>query len=451
MLKSQGEAKPYLYWKLVSAAVTHCQSLGYHRESTYRSIPYSKAESIRRLFWTVYTFDKNISLVLGRVSNMQGLDIDTQHPIPSTDLALRAWDESFIMGIRLAELQGRIFVGLYSTATMARDSFERSQLISRLAAAMEKWHFELEQVRGDLALYLPLGQLTIYRLIREESIIPRCLICPEGIGTYYFIRTLHCFFMRPQPPEGNCKSAPLVSMQPVIVYGLIWISFRNIKNPNCSQMLTISIGPFSLFCSIWNRSIHWHFQDSFAFLFHSVYCYLPSCYCRNRHDKCRPSWTSDGHFGTFPKYLSKFRTLFYDMRHFHGNCQEAGTITTDVYRDIQPTTGLTKIPGYLARHVAILPWKCPKCLWIWCYESCQSIICYRHSEWLAQWTAFSVGQIWSGLWEFSMKKVSRDIFSIRLHELDGLSWPRRMSRAILKSCRTYIASLNFLFFMQQPC
>lgn len=147
MLKSQGEAKPYLYWKLVSAAVTHCQSLGYHRESTYRSIPSSKAESIRRLFWTVYAFDKNMSLVLGRVSNMQGFEIDTQHPVVSTDLALRAWDKSFIMGIRLAELQGRIFVSLYSTTTMARVSFERSQLISDLAVAMEKWHFEFKQVR----------------------------------------------------------------------------------------------------------------------------------------------------------------------------------------------------------------------------------------------------------------------------------------------------------------
>ena len=145
MVKSQGEAKPYLYWKLISGAVSHCQSLGYHRESTYRNMPSSKAGNIRRLFWTVYTFDKNMSLVLGRVSHMQGLDIDTRYPTVSTDLALRAWDESFIMGIRLAELQGRIFVGLYST-NMAKVSFERSQLINGLAFEMEKWHFELKQV-----------------------------------------------------------------------------------------------------------------------------------------------------------------------------------------------------------------------------------------------------------------------------------------------------------------
>ncbi|OQE35353.1 hypothetical protein PENCOP_c013G02517 [Penicillium coprophilum] len=149
MIKSQGEAKPYLYWKLVAAAVSHCESLGYHRKSTYQNFSSSKAESIRRLFWTVYTFDKNMSLVLGRASHMQSLGIDSQYPTVSTDLALRAWDESFVMGIRLAELQGRIFADLYSTTTMAKAPSERAQIISDLSAAMEKWHLELEQIDSE--------------------------------------------------------------------------------------------------------------------------------------------------------------------------------------------------------------------------------------------------------------------------------------------------------------
>ncbi|KAL2799262.1 hypothetical protein BJX66DRAFT_333165 [Aspergillus keveii] len=149
MIKSQGEAKPYLYWKLVSAAVTHCQSLGYHRETTYRNMPPQKAESIRRLFWTVYAFDRNMSLVLGRASFAQCLDIDAQYPTISTDPALRAWDESFIMGVRLAELQGRIFTGLYFTTTMARDMAQREQLIADLAQTIEDWHAELKQINPE--------------------------------------------------------------------------------------------------------------------------------------------------------------------------------------------------------------------------------------------------------------------------------------------------------------
>ncbi|KAJ5371262.1 uncharacterized protein N7496_007354 [Penicillium cataractarum] len=149
MIKAQGESKPYLYWKLVSAAVTHCQSLNYHRESTYRRMPPHESERIRRLFWTVYTFDKNMSLVLGRVSFMQFLDIDAQRPKISSDPTLRAWDESFIMGIRLAEVQGRIFVDLYSPVTMTRDISAREQLVRDLALAMEKWYLELKQINAE--------------------------------------------------------------------------------------------------------------------------------------------------------------------------------------------------------------------------------------------------------------------------------------------------------------
>ncbi|RDW74641.1 Zn(II)2Cys6 transcription factor [Aspergillus mulundensis] len=147
MVKAQGEIKPSLYWSLASAAATQCHSLGYHRESTYRQIPSAKAESIRRLFWTVYVFDKNMSLVLGRVSNnMHSSQIDTRHPFVSTDSALRAWDESFIMGIRLAGLQERIFTSLYSSATAVAEPDERAALVREIAGDMERWYLDLKQI-----------------------------------------------------------------------------------------------------------------------------------------------------------------------------------------------------------------------------------------------------------------------------------------------------------------
>ncbi|KAI3062566.1 transcriptional regulator family: Fungal Specific TF [Aspergillus niger] len=149
MVKAQGEAKPSLYWRLVSAAAAHCQSLGYHRETTYRNILSGKADNIRRLFWTVYIFDKNMSLLLGRVSNMQGVMIDVRYPAISSDLGRRAWDESFIMGIRLAEFQDRIFTSLYNAATSIEDASERARLISDLESAMEQWHLELKQINPE--------------------------------------------------------------------------------------------------------------------------------------------------------------------------------------------------------------------------------------------------------------------------------------------------------------
>lgn len=77
---------------------------------------------------------------------MRGLAIDAHYPSISADPALRAWDESFVLGIKLAELQGRIFDGLHSKATMVRDSSQRTKLIGDLGVAMEKWMLDLKQV-----------------------------------------------------------------------------------------------------------------------------------------------------------------------------------------------------------------------------------------------------------------------------------------------------------------
>ncbi|KAL4816596.1 hypothetical protein BDW67DRAFT_190813 [Aspergillus spinulosporus] len=149
MIKAQGESKPSLFWTLVSAAATQCYSLGYHREASYRDIPSGKADNIRRLFWTVYVFDKNMSLLLGRIPTMQRLQINTRYPVISLDPALRAWDESFIMGIRLAGLQERIFTGLYSTATASTEAAERENLISEIEGDMQRLYSDLKKIRPD--------------------------------------------------------------------------------------------------------------------------------------------------------------------------------------------------------------------------------------------------------------------------------------------------------------
>ncbi|KAL3429318.1 hypothetical protein BDV09DRAFT_203046 [Aspergillus tetrazonus] len=137
MIKAQGESKPSLFWTLISAAATQCYSLGYHREASYRDIPSGKADNIRRLFWTF--------------PSMQRLQIDTRYPVISLDPALQAWDESFIIGVRLAGLQERIFTGLYSNATASTEATERENLVSEIEGDMERLYFDLRksQIRPD--------------------------------------------------------------------------------------------------------------------------------------------------------------------------------------------------------------------------------------------------------------------------------------------------------------
>ncbi|PYI13121.1 hypothetical protein BO99DRAFT_453747 [Aspergillus violaceofuscus CBS 115571] len=138
ILKAQDEAKPLAGCYLLSAAVRHCQVLGYHRELTYRKDPDGNAHSKRRLFWTLYVTDKKMSLLLGRASYIQDHDIDAAVPVVSSDPAIRPWDEAFGWMIKFARIEGRIYDELYSAVACTIPSPERSQRMHALKAAMEE-------------------------------------------------------------------------------------------------------------------------------------------------------------------------------------------------------------------------------------------------------------------------------------------------------------------------
>ncbi|KAH8897257.1 hypothetical protein GQ53DRAFT_837919 [Thozetella sp. PMI_491] len=112
--KAQEDGKLLLCCSLISAAASHCRILGYCRESSYRSYEKRKAQMIKRMLWALYTMDKNISLLEGRPSYFQDLEIDITYPELNEDPCFRPWDESFVAAIKLAKLQGEILYHLYS-------------------------------------------------------------------------------------------------------------------------------------------------------------------------------------------------------------------------------------------------------------------------------------------------------------------------------------------------
>ncbi|KAH8680093.1 hypothetical protein BGZ60DRAFT_401267 [Tricladium varicosporioides] len=160
VIKAQDDGKPLLCCTLISAAASHCQTLGYHREMMYQNDRSGNAENVRRLFWTIYVFDKNMSLLFGRASNIQDFEIDGQYPVHSADPALRPWDESFIMGIKLAKLQGRIYDRLYSAAVLKITTSERMECINELETALQQWHAELEQIDSSQVSHYQIFKLS---------------------------------------------------------------------------------------------------------------------------------------------------------------------------------------------------------------------------------------------------------------------------------------------------
>lgn len=120
--------------------------LGYHRALTYQGQRADMAPNIVRLFWTVYYIDKNMALLLGRASCIQDYDIDVPYPLSSEDPTKQAWDECFIVYLRLGRVQGQIYDRVYSVAALKLSPEHRAQNIAELAQELHQWRHRMYQV-----------------------------------------------------------------------------------------------------------------------------------------------------------------------------------------------------------------------------------------------------------------------------------------------------------------
>ncbi|CEL00847.1 hypothetical protein ASPCAL00441 [Aspergillus calidoustus] len=137
-LKAQNQCKPLQACTLISAAASHCQTLGYNHDSTHEN-----SSNSRRLFWSVYMLEKQFSFFFGRASVMQDCDVDTVYPIYAPKSPGRPRDELFIKEVKLAKMQGRIWKEAFSKESLALSHSEREKRIETLAMELQFWYAKL--------------------------------------------------------------------------------------------------------------------------------------------------------------------------------------------------------------------------------------------------------------------------------------------------------------------
>lgn len=115
---------------------------------------------MRRVFWTLYVFDQNISLLFGRPPKLHDSDIDTELPAIANSLGARPWDESFIAFINLARLQSQIYRGLYSIQASKQAHSIKIQLADSLSAALRQWRFDMDSIDASQADHAEIFQLS---------------------------------------------------------------------------------------------------------------------------------------------------------------------------------------------------------------------------------------------------------------------------------------------------
>ncbi|KAF3925242.1 hypothetical protein ABW20_dc0105123 [Dactylellina cionopaga] len=136
---AQLSSKPLLAWTFCSAAAKHVHTLGYHRERSLKGDSPELADEKRHLFWSLYGVDKNLSLNLGRASNFQDHDIDTDYFSVSRNEAVAPWDSAAVAFVLLGKLQGMVYDQLYSATALTKSQPERHQVIANLDGELRAW------------------------------------------------------------------------------------------------------------------------------------------------------------------------------------------------------------------------------------------------------------------------------------------------------------------------
>ncbi|PYH60922.1 putative C6 transcription factor [Aspergillus niger CBS 101883] len=128
-------SKPSFAMTLTSAAFRLCQTLGYHRSSPSESG--SKPSLGNILFWTVYVLDKAVSLRLGRASTIQDYDVTSLLNIDMAGLD-EPYGKIYVLWVRFATIQGKVYELLYSPAALARPESERAAHARQLASEVQQ-------------------------------------------------------------------------------------------------------------------------------------------------------------------------------------------------------------------------------------------------------------------------------------------------------------------------
>ncbi|KAL2848824.1 hypothetical protein BJY01DRAFT_211395 [Aspergillus pseudoustus] len=132
VIKAQNQSKPLQACTLVSAAASHCQTLGYNHDSTH-----GNSSNSRRLFWSVYMLEKQLSFYFQRASVIQDFDIDTAYPVCASKYPAQPRDELFFKEIELAKVQSQIYQEAFSKESLRLSHSERDKRIGKLAMDLQ--------------------------------------------------------------------------------------------------------------------------------------------------------------------------------------------------------------------------------------------------------------------------------------------------------------------------
>ncbi|KAE8453315.1 hypothetical protein EG329_011382 [Mollisiaceae sp. DMI_Dod_QoI] len=139
-------------WMLNGMAVRFAIDLGLHRKSYCSTRSLLRSEMKKRVFWSAYVLDRNISVALGRPFSIQDREIDVELPLQLTDQQLledappqetftpTIFDMStFNHIIKLRQIHSKILRKFYPVNALEQDGTQFQESRDQIRAELEQW------------------------------------------------------------------------------------------------------------------------------------------------------------------------------------------------------------------------------------------------------------------------------------------------------------------------
>lgn len=124
---------------LISSAIKSAQRMGLHRSYEHSTLKASEIEQQKRIFWSAYMIDKDLSLMTGQPPTQDDDDMDVGLPSESNSKDLGI----FFLRVRLAIIQGQIYKDLCSVRARRQPPTERIMVARKLETMLQSWKAEI--------------------------------------------------------------------------------------------------------------------------------------------------------------------------------------------------------------------------------------------------------------------------------------------------------------------
>ncbi|KAL4948206.1 fungal-specific transcription factor domain-containing protein [Aspergillus filifer] len=154
------QQKDMWYW--TGVVVSLAQSLGMHQEKTYAKLDKSRKQLWRRLWWSIYSHDISIAVLLGRIPHVNDDYCTTSH-LTEQDFENEASGTS----------------GLSRPTSLGKECALHTIYIAELCLRVRKCHQSLNQAHPDL----PTALKELNDLETWKNSVPKEIQCPRGTFT----------------------------------------------------------------------------------------------------------------------------------------------------------------------------------------------------------------------------------------------------------------------------